>query len=304
LLKDPQQGGVKMKLLAVLSVSLFVLGFSAMMAQGADLSVEMGTPRNAGTDMFRLQLAGRAEFSPFSIDVPINETAEGKALLVVDQLQSLGLKDCAEAAAPCFTVEGAKVTVKGARKWALTRSGSHENIKLGNPPAPQPPKRKGQIDFDGTISGIDSTGAASVFTASLGWDGFIATADLTSTAISSPTVDGLLSDMFNIFQSQLPPSLQPDLVLDLPDQLISFDFPPGQTNYFVADFASDITTFSSLSLEVPVPEPAAVLSFPFGLVGFLASKVPSQLAFRHIRETISSGGTRKRGPDGMRRGTS
>lgn len=122
------------------------------------------------------------------------------------------------------------------------------------------------IDYHGSLSGVDADGFESLFAASLGFDGLIASANLSFGQLSSPDIEGLLADIFNDLFLDLPAIWQPNLTLDLSRERIVFALPSGEMNYFVDNFASDISTevTGGLTSNV-VSEPGSLALFALGL---------------------------------------
>ena len=108
------------------------------------------------------------------------------------------------------------------------------------------------------LSGVDAFGAVSEFTASIGFDGLTDTADLFYDQLAMPTLDDLVTEMFNKLDAGLPLQFQANLSLDLSDDQIAFDAPGGSTDLFVNNFTTD----TGVELDggiAPVPEPGSVV---------------------------------------------
>ncbi len=138
----------------------------------------------------------------------------------------------------------------------------------------------GLIDYDTGLSGVDANGAASIFSASIGYDGLNDSATLSYNQLSSPTLDGLTTDMYNQLSMGLPSALRPDLVLDLPDDEILFNFPGGQTNDFVQNSSTDTGVGLSGGLAYVTPEPSTLFLLGAGLIVLLAGSVRSRHRLR------------------------
>jgi hypothetical protein len=123
----------------------------------------------------------------------------------------------------------------------------------------------GLIDYGGgLLSGVDATGAPATATASFGYLGVTDTVTLGTAA--GETNDSLVSSMYSQLKFGLPPSLTQDLILDLPDDRILFDFPGGQSNYFVSNQSTDTGAGPSGGLAyTPVPEPCSLVLLGSGI---------------------------------------
>ncbi len=129
----------------------------------------------------------------------------------------------------------------------------------------------GQIGFTNPPAGVDGNGAASQFTASFGYDGLDLSASVTDSGLADPSLDGILTNMFNQFESELPVGLRPDLTIDLTNQFIDFAFPFDQTNYFV-DVATTDTGTGAVGGLIEVPEPGPVMLIAVGLAGLALAR--------------------------------
>jgi hypothetical protein len=128
----------------------------------------------------------------------------------------------------------------------------------------------GYAGWDTGLSGIDQFGGISTFTTAIGYAGLNDSVTLAFNQLPAPTLDGLTIDMYTQLLAGLPLTIQPDLVLDLPDDQIIFNFPSGQTDYFVQSLTTDTEVELSGGLGTVVPEPRY---FPFvfaiGLAGYV-----------------------------------
>lgn len=122
----------------------------------------------------------------------------------------------------------------------------------------------GLMGFDTGLSGMDMNGNASTFTAEFGYDGLNDTVTLAYNQLTTPTLDGLVSQMFADLLAGLPAGLQGDLSLDLADDAILFDLPVNQTNYFAGTLSTDTEVETYGGLET-APEPSAFLLICVGL---------------------------------------
>lgn len=116
-----------------------------------------------------------------------------------------------------------------------------------------------RIDFHGAPSGLAADGSEAVYQSSIGFGGGgVADADVSFSALSSPTVAGLLNAVFAQLQADLPDPLKSNLQLNLAEEAIDFSFPGATTDAFVSNYASDtgISTTSGFTATM-VPEPSA-----------------------------------------------
>ena len=160
---------------------------------------------------------------------------------------------------------------------AITKE-SHSNEPLlmatiNNAPGGLVPRPIGLIGFEGLPTGLNPAGGASTFTADFGYDGFDTTATVSFADLAAPTIDDLLVTMFNRLDAALPIGLAADLTLDLANQMISFEFPFGKTNYFVNVFSTDIgngdTGVGAIGGLVEVPEPAPLAALVLAATAML-----------------------------------
>ena len=84
-------------------------------------------------------------------------------------------------------------------------------------------------------------------------------------------IDNWLSSIFTDLQGQLPVVYQPNLSLDLDNDLMSFIFPDEilPSSGLIENGTTDINASSSLDIEVqPTPEPTSTLSLlSLGILG-------------------------------------
>lgn len=121
-----------------------------------------------------------------------------------------------------------------------------------------------RIDFHGALSGLAANGSEAVYQSSIGHGGGgVADADVSFSALSSPTVAGLLKAVFAQLQADLPDPLKSSLQLNLAEEAIDFSFAGATTDAFVSNYSSDtgLNTTSGFTVTM-VPEPSA-----WGLAG-------------------------------------
>ena len=128
------------------------------------------------------------------------------------------------------------------------------------------------IAYAGTLTGVDVDGAPATYTAGFGLDDGISIEASFSFGppLITPTLDGLLTDMFVVLDSELPVDLRGDLVLDLATDSITFNLPGTTVDPFVNNGTTDVGLEADLSLTTPsaAPEPSGLVFV--GLFGLAA----------------------------------
>lgn len=126
------------------------------------------------------------------------------------------------------------------------------------------------IDYHGSLAGVDGIGNESIFSASIGANGFFAASSLRYGELSSATIGGLLTDTYHNLLSMLPSELDPLLSLDIAHERITFALPAGYTDYFVTNYSSD-TGIEVTGGMAPIPEAEtyAMLLAGLGLLGLI-----------------------------------
>jgi hypothetical protein len=119
---------------------------------------------------------------------------------------------------------------------------------------------KSNIDYHGPASGIDYENLlnSSFFSASFGYDGFSIASTIHYNELATPDAHGVLTAMYSSLLAQLPPTMQPDLTLDLMNGSIFFLMDDMQTNYFVTNDSNDSTIGFTGGMEFLVPEPSTL----------------------------------------------
>jgi hypothetical protein len=131
------------------------------------------------------------------------------------------------------------------------------------------------LGFDTGISGQDRFGNPSTFTWSVGYAGFTDTATLSYNQVTTPTLDGLVSQMYGDLRAGMPAWMQGNFHLDLQDDYAYFNFPQGQTDYFSASISNDSLVEPNGGLAY-TPEPSSLFllgSGVLGLSGFLRNRL-------------------------------
>lgn len=133
-------------------------------------------------------------------------------------------------------------------------------------PGPPSPRIQEFLEWGGMLSGVDSSGNVSDFTASLGYDSLTDTASLSYDQLTVPTVDGLVTQMFNQLEAGLPLSLQPNLMLNISNDEILFEVPSGYTDAFMSLSTTDYDLMELDGGTAPVLEPSSVQLLCTGLL--------------------------------------
>jgi hypothetical protein len=120
----------------------------------------------------------------------------------------------------------------------------------------------GLIGYEGPLSGVDSSGGLSTFSASFGFFGLTDSATVFYSAGLTPA--GLASEMYSQLLAGLPSSLQPDLSLSGDE--IAFSFPLGQSAYFVQSTSTD-TGVGLTGGTATAPEPSSLALLGSGFLG-------------------------------------
>ena len=103
-------------------------------------------------------------------------------------------------------------------------------------------------------------------------------------------MSGLLTDTFNEFLSDLPLSLRSLLSLDSANDRIVFEFPTGESDYFVQNFTSDTTLGVTIELAA-TPEPSTFILFALTMVSAILDGLENRFARTHpIRPVVAGGG--------------
>jgi hypothetical protein len=151
-----------------------------------------------------------------------------------------------------------------------------EKADSKKPPPPPPPKNETSsliIGFDtfaanGLLAGIDQNGLESVFASTIWFDGTTISSSFNYTDLTSSTIDGLLTDIFNDFMFDLPSTLRTNLFLDLDANEIKYETQSFGSEIFVKNYTSDINSYATLGLiNTLIPEPPMLVIFISGLIG-------------------------------------
>lgn len=233
-----------------------------------------GKPTITATDTFRILAAGDRSGTTISVPIGAANTAADKAVAIVQEINRVF--GAGRGVASIDPVNPARVNINGIVSRATIRSGQTTRYAELNLDA-FPFEAFALVDYEGVLAGIDANGDESVFQSSFGFDGLIANASLTFSTLSGSTIDDLLIDTFDEFLTDLPMSLTTNLKLDLVNDQITFLWPTQESNYFVTNFTSDITTAASLGMT-SIPEPPTIflliIGFPI-LVGLKLGLVTS-----------------------------
>jgi PEP-CTERM motif len=241
---------------------LVLVGVLVFTRDAYAISWTAGKPMMAGTDTFILTETNGTTITVGFISTGTEDAKEKaqKIKAAIDELNRPELKDK-------IGINGDTLTFPAVVK-GFEKAKDGDKTKERDKTSSLIPEST-TIDYHGVPSGIGLDGQESVFQASFGFavssTEILVDSNLTFSRLSSPTVNGLLTDTFNAFLSSLPAMFSSNLHLDFGNEQITFVFPPDATDGFVTNFTSDLTTQASSGL-FEVPEPSTVLLFGFGLI--------------------------------------
>lgn len=257
------------KIMTRLIAGAIWLGLSASAFAG---SITVSQPMQDGGIALNIGIGGVTVVGILKTDAP-----EIKAAKIVNTINTTypGAATCtgAAGAAGKVTCTGATVTMTDPKNpISVTSDLTNEAaFKTVQPTYPGPPGVKtllGVIDYEGTLDGLDLSGSPSIFSTSIGYDGLTDSGMVTY----SPglTTAGLTDEMYSALLADLPPALQPDLLLNGAE--IDFTFAVGQTNYFVDSSTTDTGVELTGGIVAFTPEPASLLLVASGVTGLIARR--------------------------------
>ena len=236
----------------ILFLSMILLGFYSTKTF-AQTSITAGQPKKSGIDTYTITGNNNKVIAvPVVVPGPPAKATD-KARAIKEALDGLGIPS---------TRNGATVHIPSAKSAVLDK-GSNKSMQGGgvSRPGKAIKNTKLQLDFHEGISGVDFDGFESIFQSSFGSSGFFADSELTFGMLSGITISDLLTDTFNELLLDLPQSLQPNLSLDLDNELITFLITDDVDDAFVMNNSTDTMTEITFGLISPsVPEPSSILS--------------------------------------------
>jgi hypothetical protein len=120
--------------------------------------------------------------------------------------------------------------------------------------------------FTGPLTGLNTDGGESTFSAEFGVDGVPLTfASMSYSQLSSPDAGSLTAQLFAQLLADLPAGLRPDLSLNQATNTVTFDFPQGAGDFFVETFTDSPGTVQSMAIT-QAPEPGTTLLLGVGLI--------------------------------------
>jgi hypothetical protein len=242
-------------------------------------TITPGTPAKSGVDTFSVQdqLTGTVYTITVVITGPPFPTPAQKAAAIGAGFVTAGIP------AKDVIVSGSTVKLLGFITLAGTSSAAEASalaygLTTSDPTGP----RIAILDYhlgsgSTSLSGVDASGAAATYNASLTFTDSVAgsvslSSSLTFSQLAAPTVAALLQAEFNSLESQLlaqAPSLAGRLVLDLPNSSIDMLFPGTTTDGSVTNGTTDVSLISTESIS-GIPEPSGLLMFGLGVTGLIA----------------------------------
>jgi hypothetical protein len=252
---------VRIKKTAVLLATLLIFpvgGYAGV------YTVTANPPKEPATDELEVIVDGK----PVLVPVPVHDrNPMTKAIMMWGAMIAHGIPGVQQQRPASTDVKIDSLRVTGVT-FKLNRTREKETIN--NPLGIQ----FATVGFNGNLNGRDDDGNPSVFQAAIGSSGISLAANLAFDTLSSPTLNGLLTDVFDAFLSELSPSLQPNLSLDLSQDLITFQFPIGQSDFVVENFSSDQTlnTVAGLAEVTEVTEPPTATLLFVGILALIAFK--------------------------------
>ena len=239
----------------------------------ADIKLTTGTPTKEGVITIKITL-GNGKTKIVNVTVPEETTSTGKAILINNAFKT----------GQPFTLKGIEQNgnmltfPKIVDKFEKLKDTTGETTKLEA--VNEQKAKKGQIDGEfieiaSQLAGVDALGNESIFIASLGFETetetILASSQFLFSELGGNDIDNWLSSIFTDLQGQLPVVYQPNLSLDLDNDLMSFIFPDEilPSSGLIENGTTDINASSSLDIEVqPTPEPTSTLSLlSLGILG-------------------------------------
>ena len=257
-----------LKRIAVCLAALFLVNGFACSAR-AQFNMDPSAPTMAGTDTITFFDAAGTRHT---VQVPVAQIDVGN-----QGAKAADIAFAINSAQPgSATVNAAGVVVVNAGHMGLwtdrTGETSNDVFFITPPTTPSSPTAIGGVDVEmapghPTLAGTNASGGAASYTAGISFkDSSIGMINLSSNLsfpqLTTPTFDGLVTQEFATFQSQLSataPSLIGDLSLNLSALTISFQFPQqGISDVTLTSGTTDVSLFSTFSVTT-VPEPSSVV---------------------------------------------
>ncbi len=271
-----------------MSLLLFFLPLSSQL-HAADIQV--GTPTHAGTDTFTITPTGK---EPVPITVTIDEddlpmTRKEKAAAVAAAI-NLEFSAKPELGVVATVNAGGNIELQGATGLAGKATTGETDKFSFNDRSPTDGPVLSQIDLHlketfASLAGIDSGGNPATYTAGFEFSspslGDIAlSTTLGFSDLTTPTLNGLLQQEFDIFQNQLmaqAPSLVSGLSLNLSEGAIVFQPVGFFTSASVENGTTDLALASTLSISSVPDSSSTIVMLATSLVflGFAQRRIAS-----------------------------
>jgi uncharacterized Zn-binding protein involved in type VI secretion len=197
-----------------------------------------------------------------AIDPTKIKTAAQKATAIFNALNAAKVPNLGYKGSTTVTASGSAIAITGDNTAEGNVLVADLGFSLPGTPA------YATLGFTGTLDPTGTDGNPSVFTASFGVDSTtFSSASVSYNQLGTPTDAALAAALYNQLRAGLSASLQADLSLNPTTDTITFDFPAGEGNYFVASSTTspDTSEFSSVS-STAAPEPFTCFSLGTGLV--------------------------------------
>jgi hypothetical protein len=235
-------------------VTCVLLGFGPGGDRAKGDLISVGSPTAAGNNTFTFKPAPPA---PVVTPVTKGETIEDKVTDIVNNLTAAGITASAGAIAGTINV----VVPAGKTLSVTGPAGDPAYQAVGTFPA-------GSMimgGFSGVLTGKDASGAVATYSMAFSAPGFNVSTTLSYNDLATKTINGLLTQVFNNLDAQLPTPDKSNLSLDLADGTLNYTFAGAPTtNPFVSTDTTDTGITCLVCGPQAVPEPSMIVLFLAG----------------------------------------